>query len=58
MHYSALNDLTIDDIATIDVIKGPSAAASYGAEAANGVIVITTKRGKITIQKTERLTYK
>ena len=43
---SALNDLTIDDIATIDVIKGPSAAASYGAEAANGVIVITTKRGK------------
>ncbi|WP_044081019.1 TonB-dependent receptor plug domain-containing protein, partial [Prevotella scopos] len=43
---SALNDLAIDDIATIDVIKGPSAAASYGAEAANGVIVITTKRGK------------
>ena len=27
-------------------LKGPSAAASYGAEAANGVIVITTKRGK------------
>ena len=43
---SALNDLTIDDIASIDVIKGPSAAASYGAEAANGVIIITTKRGK------------
>ena len=37
---------TIDDIASIDVIKGPSAAASYGAEAANGVIIITTKRGK------------
>lgn len=36
---SALNDLPIDDI-----IKGPAAAASYGAEAANGVIVITTKR--------------
>lgn len=41
---SALNDLPMDDIASIDVIKGPAAAASYGAEAANGVIVITTKR--------------
>ena len=41
---SALNDLPMDDIASIDIIKGPAAAASYGAEAANGVIVITTKR--------------
>lgn len=41
---SALNDLSMDDIASIDIIKGPAAAASYGAEAANGVIVITTKR--------------
>ncbi len=41
---SALNDLSLEDIASIDVIKGPAAAASYGAEAANGVIVITTKR--------------
>lgn len=41
---SSLNDLQLDDIATIDIIKGPAAAASYGAEAANGVIVITTKR--------------
>lgn len=43
---SALNDLALDDIASIDVIKGPAAAASYGAEAANGVVVITTKRGR------------
>ena len=41
---SALNDLPMDDIASIDIIKGPAAAASYGAEAANGVVVITTKR--------------
>ena len=41
---SALNDLPMDNIASIDIIKGPAAAASYGAEAANGVIVITTKR--------------
>lgn len=40
---SSLSDLLLDDIATIDIIKGPAAAASYGAEAANGVIVITTK---------------
>lgn len=41
---SALNDLPMEDIASIEVIKGPAAAASYGSEAANGVIVITTKR--------------
>lgn len=43
---SGLNDLALEDIASIDVIKGPAAAASYGAEAANGVVVITTKRGR------------
>ncbi|TKC58554.1 TonB-dependent receptor [Pedobacter hiemivivus] len=42
---SALNDLPMNDIASIDVIKGPAAAASYGAEAANGVVIIQTKRG-------------
>lgn len=35
-----------DDIETITVLKGPSAAALYGARANNGVIVITTKSGK------------
>jgi TonB-dependent SusC/RagA subfamily outer membrane receptor len=47
---SALNDLPMNDIASIDVIKGPAAAASYGAEAANGVVIIQTKRG-LTGQK-------
>lgn len=42
---SALNDLPMNDIASIDIIKGPAAAASYGAEAANGVVIIQTKRG-------------
>lgn len=39
-------DLNPDDIASITVLKGPNAAALYGLRAANGVIVITTKRGK------------
>jgi TonB-linked SusC/RagA family outer membrane protein len=39
-------DLNPNDIETIEVLKGPSAAAIYGAKAANGVILITTKRGR------------
>ncbi|KAF5301399.1 hypothetical protein FQR65_LT19217 [Abscondita terminalis] len=38
------NDLNPDDIENISVLKGPSAAALYGSRAANGVILITTKR--------------
>ncbi|MEM8897018.1 MAG: TonB-dependent receptor [Bacteroidota bacterium] len=41
-----LNFINPQDIETIDVLKDASAAAIYGARAANGVIVITTKRGK------------
>ncbi|MEO6446331.1 MAG: SusC/RagA family TonB-linked outer membrane protein [Gemmatimonadaceae bacterium] len=36
-----------DEIESLDIIKGPSAAALYGTAAANGVIVIRTKKGKI-----------
>lgn len=39
------NNLNVQDIATIDVLKDASAAAIYGAAAAGGVIVITTKKG-------------
>ncbi len=39
-------DLNPEDIASITVLKGPEAAALYGIDAANGAIVITTKRGK------------
>jgi len=39
-------NLNPDDIETISVLKGASAAALYGSQAANGVIVITTKKGQ------------
>lgn len=41
-----LTDLNPDDIESMTVLTGPSAAALYGSSAANGVIVITTKKGK------------
>ncbi|WP_220392796.1 SusC/RagA family TonB-linked outer membrane protein [Chitinophaga lutea] len=41
-----IQDLNPDDIESINVLKGPAAAALYGTRAANGVIVITTKKGR------------
>jgi TonB-linked SusC/RagA family outer membrane protein len=41
-----LNFINPQDIESIDVLKDASAAAIYGSRAANGVIVITTKKGK------------
>jgi len=43
---SFLNDLNPEDIEDIEIVKGPSAATLYGTDAANGVIVITTKHGR------------
>jgi TonB-dependent starch-binding outer membrane protein SusC len=43
---SRLNDINPEDIESIEVIKGPSAATLYGSIAANGVIRITTKKGR------------
>jgi TonB-linked SusC/RagA family outer membrane protein len=43
---SLLGDLNPEDIQSIEVIKGPAAATLYGADAANGVIQIITKRGQ------------
>jgi TonB-linked SusC/RagA family outer membrane protein len=40
-----LNDLNPQDIESVEIIKGPSAATLYGTEASNGVIQIITKRG-------------
>ncbi|HYH57110.1 MAG TPA: SusC/RagA family TonB-linked outer membrane protein, partial [Anseongella sp.] len=40
-----ISDINPDDIASISVLKGPSAAALYGSRAGNGVILITTKSG-------------
>ena len=41
-----ISDLNPDDIESMNILKGPAAAALYGTSAANGVIVITTKKGK------------
>ena len=41
-----LSEINPDDIAQIDVLKDASSAAIYGAKAASGVIIITTKKGK------------
>ncbi len=40
-----INDLPMSDIESIQVLKDASAAAIYGSRAANGVVIITTKRG-------------
>jgi TonB-linked SusC/RagA family outer membrane protein len=44
--YGELSEINPDDIAQIDVLKDASAAAVYGAKAASGVIIISTKKGK------------
>jgi len=43
---SRLNDINPDDIESVQILKGASAASLWGSRAANGVIVITTKSGK------------
>lgn len=43
---NAISDLNPEDIESISVLKGPSAAALYGSRAGNGVVLITTKSGK------------
>jgi TonB-linked SusC/RagA family outer membrane protein len=44
---SMAQDLNPEDIESVSVLKGPTASALYGSRAANGVIVITTKKGKL-----------
>jgi len=43
---NAISDINPDDIESISVLKGASASALYGSQAANGVILITTKKAK------------
>ena len=43
---SRTGDLSPDEIENIEIVKGPSAATLYGTDAANGVVVITTKKGR------------
>jgi TonB-linked SusC/RagA family outer membrane protein len=42
---SVLSDLSADNIESVSVLKGPSAAALYGSRAGSGVLIITTKTG-------------
>ncbi|MEG2066625.1 MAG: SusC/RagA family TonB-linked outer membrane protein [Tannerellaceae bacterium] len=46
-----ISNLNPDDIESLNILKGASAAALYGAQAANGVILITTKRGVPGVQR-------
>lgn len=41
-----LNDINPNDIASYDILKDATSAAAYGSRSANGVIIITTKKGK------------
>jgi len=53
-------DLNPDDIASIEVLKGASAAAIYGSKATNGVVIITTKQGqpgRTSIKITQQVGY-
>ncbi|WP_273211864.1 SusC/RagA family TonB-linked outer membrane protein [Runella zeae] len=46
-----LSDINPADVASVDVLKDPSSKAVYGSQAANGVVLVTTKTGR-TAQKT------
>lgn len=46
VQQSRLNDIPASDIENINVLKGAAAAAVWGTAAANGVVIITTKKGK------------
>ena len=41
----SLNNLNSNDIESVDILKDASATAIYGARGANGVVIVTTKRG-------------
>ncbi len=46
IQQSRINDINPEDVERVEVLKGASAAALWGSRAANGVIIITTKKGK------------
>src|SRR5690606_32220005 len=47
------NDVNPDDIESVTALKGPAAAALYGSRAANGALIITTKKGRRNAEKME-----
>ncbi len=52
------NDLNPDDIQSVTILKGAAAAALWGSRAANGVIVITTKKGSAVTGKKVSVSFK
>ena len=57
---SGISDINPEDVENISVLKGPNAAALYGSRAANGVVLITTKKGgnnKVSTQITASNTW-
>lgn len=57
---NGLNDLNPNDIESINVLKGAAATSLYGSRAANGVVIVTTKRGrggKLTVDFTSSAIY-
>ena len=54
---SALAELNPDDIASVDVIRGPAGAAIYGTEGGNGVVLIETQRGDFFDDPTMNVQY-
>jgi len=44
--YAGFNSVNLNDVASIEVLKDASATALYGSRGANGVVLITTKKGK------------
>ncbi|MDR0698674.1 MAG: TonB-dependent receptor [Tannerella sp.] len=47
IYMGSLNDINPNDIAAYDILKDASSAAAYGSRSANGVIIITTKKGQL-----------
>jgi TonB-linked SusC/RagA family outer membrane protein len=57
IEQSRMNDLNPNDIESIQILKGASAAALWGSRAANGVIMITTKKGSSVRNKKFEVVY-
>ena len=55
--YNSNPNIPSEDIATVDILKDGAAAAVYGTRASNGVILITTKRGKVGETKVSMAAY-
>jgi TonB-linked SusC/RagA family outer membrane protein len=53
---NAISDLNPEDVESVTVLKGPSAAALYGSRAGNGVVIITTKNGSKSKKTTVSVT--